>query len=416
MSYLERFDAAPEVDRFALVRGWLDTEALPFVNELRENRPILPTSVCTFVADFNDVIEVLRVNQVFTVKPYEEKMKPYLMSQDDTAVHFRDKSAMSAFLDRADIPRIRTLVGQETNAALDRANGRIDAVPGLTRHVPIRVVESYFGLTGADPGKLAEWSYWNQYDAFHNHPWDIVADRAEVEANVTRCKQELVSFIAMLLLKQQAAVLTMLPLDDTVVNRVMKTHIETPGQYGLQWKGLNIGGLLIGTVETASQATAQALAQLMNRPRILASAQAAATYDDPAVFDGYVWEALRFDPISPYLFRVAASPYTLGAGRPWQSEIPAGTAVLPLVLAAMHDPVRFPDPETFDPNRIPLVNTFHFGYGLHECMGRYVGGVIIPEIVRQVLLRPNLKVIEPLSFEGKPLPEKFVIGWDVARN
>ena len=413
MTYLERFDATPEADRFPLVRGWLDTEALPFVNELREKRPILKTSVCTFVADFNDVIEVLRVNQVFTVKPYEEKMKPYLMSQDDTPVHFRDKSAMSAFLDRADIPRIRALVGDETNKALDAANGVIDAVPGLTRHVPIRVVESYFGLEGAPPGKLAEWSFWNQCDAFHNHPWDIVPDRSVVEVNVTRSKKELVSFIAMLLAKRQVEVLAHIPLPDTVVNRVMKTHIETPDQYGLQWKGLNIGGLLIGTVETASQATAQALAQLLKRPRELVSAQAAATYDDPTVFDGYVWEALRFDPISPYLFRVAASPYTLGAGRPWQAEIPAGTAVLPLVLAAMHDPVRFPNPETFDPTRIPLANTFHFGYGLHECMGRYVGGVMIPEIIRQVLLRDDLKVISPLSFEGKPLPEKFVIGWKV---
>ena len=97
MTYLERIDATPEADRFALIRGWLDTEALPLVNELREKRPILQTPVCTFVADFNDVIEVLRVHQVFSVRPYHDKMQPYLMSQDDTEVHFRDKSAMSAF-------------------------------------------------------------------------------------------------------------------------------------------------------------------------------------------------------------------------------------------------------------------------------------------------------------------------------
>ncbi len=412
MSYLDRIDATPEADRFALIRGWLDTEALPLVNELRDRRPILQTSVCTFVADFNDVIEVLRVNQVFSVKPYHEKMKPYLMSQDDTDVHFRDKSAMSAFLDRADIPRIRALVAKETNLALDAAQGQIDAVPGLTRHVPIRVVEDYFGLTGAPPGKLAEWSFWNQYDAFHNHPWDIVADRGLVNDNVTRCKKELVAYIGSLLIKREAAILAMLPVPDDVVTRVMRTHIETPDQYGLQWKGLNIGGLLIGTVETASQATAQALAQLLDRPQVLASAAAAAQSDDPAEFDAYVWEALRFNPISPYLFRTAEAPYTLGAGRPWQTEIAAGTDVLPLVLAAMHDPVRFPNPAAFDPTRPPQVNTFHFGYGLHECMGRYVGGVIIPEIIRQVLLRPNPRVIEPLSFEGKPLPERFVIGWD----
>ena len=412
MTYLARIDATPEADRFALIRGWLDTEALPLVNELREKRPILQTPVCTFVADFNDVIEVLRVHQVFSVRPYHDKMQPYLMSQDDTEVHFRDKSAMSAFLDRADIPRIRALVAKETNLALDAAKGQIDAVPGLTRHIPIRVVESYFGLSGAPAGKLGEWSFWNQYDAFHNHPWDIVADRDLVNSNVARCKHELADFIGKLMLKREAAILAHLPLEDDVVTRILRTHIETPDQYGLKWKGLNIGGLLIGTVETSSQATAQALAQLMKRPQALASAAASAQSDDPTEFDGYVWEAMRFDPISPYLFRTAESAYTLGAGRPWQTEIAAGTAVLPLVLAAMHDPVRFPAPDAFDPTRPPQVNTFHFGYGLHECMGRYVGGVIIPEIIRQVVMRPNLRVVEPLSFQGKPLPERFVIAWD----
>lgn len=412
MTYLERLDAAPEADRFQIARKWLDTEALPFVNELREKRPILRTSACTFVADFNDTIEVLRVHQVFTNEPYRKKMAPYLMSEDDTAVHFRDKSAISAFLDRADVPRIRALVGRETKAALDAANGQIDAVPGLTRHVPIRVVEEYMGLQGAEPGKLAEWSFWNQCDAFHNHPWDLVEDRQRIEDNVNRCKQELVAFIAKLLVKRVAQAQLPIPmLEDNVVNRIVRSHLQTPGQFELAWKGLNIGGLLIGTVETSSQATVQALAQLMARPKILAAAQAAAASDDTAAFDGYVWEALRFDPISPYLFRISNAPYTLGAGRPWQQEIPANTAVLPLVLAAMHDPVRFPDPETFDPTRQQLTNTFHFGYGLHECMGRYVGAVIVPEIVRQVLLRKDLRTIAPLGFAGKPLPETFVIGW-----
>jgi cytochrome P450 len=415
MTYLERFDTVPETERFALVRAWLDHEALPFVNELRQERPILETPVCTLVADFNDVIEVLRVHEVFSVKPYGPKMTPYLMSVDDMPMHFRDKSAMSAFLDRADIPRIRALVAQETKAVLDAAGGRIEVISGLTRHIPIRVVESYFGLIDAPPGKLAEWSYWNQYDAFHNHPWDIVADRQVVLDNVTRCKKEIVEYLAMLVAGREAKILAMLPVPDDVVTRVMRTHIQTPGQYGLQWKALNLGGLLIGTVETSSQATSQALAQLMNRPRFLASAQASAQSDDPAEFDGYVWEALRFDPISPYLFRMTERPYTLGAGRPWQKQIAPGTAVLPLILAAMHDPVRFPNPGDFDPARTTS-NTFHFGYGLHECMGRYVGGVIIPEIIRQVLLRPDLKVVEPLSFMGKPFPERFVIGWNAARR
>jgi hypothetical protein len=53
------------------------------------------------------------------------------------------------YLERFDVPRIRALVGKETKAALVAAKGKIDAVPGLTRHVPIRVVEEYLGLQGS---------------------------------------------------------------------------------------------------------------------------------------------------------------------------------------------------------------------------------------------------------------------------
>lgn len=59
MSYLAVFDATPEAERFALVRRWLDDEALPFVLELQARRPVLVTPVCTLVAKFQDVIEVL---------------------------------------------------------------------------------------------------------------------------------------------------------------------------------------------------------------------------------------------------------------------------------------------------------------------------------------------------------------------
>ena len=48
-NYLEQFDAAPDAAKYPLVRGWIDTEPLPFFKELREKRPVLVTLVCTLV-------------------------------------------------------------------------------------------------------------------------------------------------------------------------------------------------------------------------------------------------------------------------------------------------------------------------------------------------------------------------------
>ena len=40
-SYLQRFDATPQAQRWPLVRGWMFNEPLPFYAELRRERPIL---------------------------------------------------------------------------------------------------------------------------------------------------------------------------------------------------------------------------------------------------------------------------------------------------------------------------------------------------------------------------------------
>ena len=74
----------------------------------------------------------------------------------------------------------------------------------------------------------------------------------------------------------------------------------------------------------------------------------------------------------------------LGRGETYETTIPKGTTVLAMTHSGMFDPKALPHPDDFDPTRGPG-NQFHFGLGLHECLGRAVGGVMIPEIVRQAL-------------------------------
>ena len=58
-SYLRQLDAASDADKFLLVRRWIDNEPLSFFAELRANRPVLVTPVCTLVTRLRDVLEVL---------------------------------------------------------------------------------------------------------------------------------------------------------------------------------------------------------------------------------------------------------------------------------------------------------------------------------------------------------------------
>ena len=48
-SYLQRFEATPEAQRWPLVRGWMLGEPLPFYAELRRDRPILAMPDVTLV-------------------------------------------------------------------------------------------------------------------------------------------------------------------------------------------------------------------------------------------------------------------------------------------------------------------------------------------------------------------------------
>jgi cytochrome P450 len=78
----------------------------------------------------------------------------------------------------------------------------------------------------------------------------------------------------------------------------------------------------------------------------------------------------------------------------------------------MFDADHFPAPETFNPAR-PYGDSFHFGFGSHECMGKYIGMVMIPEMVRQVLLRLGVHADGPIDRKGGPLPESYSLSWHV---
>ncbi len=304
-SYLQRFDATPEAQRWPLVRGWIFGEPLPFFAELRAQRPILVMPGMTLAARFDDCTEILRRHDLFSVALYQPKQGSYWMAQDDTAEHWREKSLMRAILDREDIPDIRSYVANKAAALLAAAGGSIDAVPGLTRAVPIALVQDWFGFTHSDPAKLCKWSYWNQIDAFWNQPFDAFTwpDPAAIVRERELASVEMAAYLAGLVALRVGELKLGAGGHDSV-SRLLELASSKAVRFDLQRVILNVGGLLIGAVETTSHAVVNALDSLMQRPDELAKARAAALGDDPGAVDGFVYEALRFKPTFPYFFRM----------------------------------------------------------------------------------------------------------------
>ena len=174
----------------------------------------------------------------------------------------------------------------------------------------------------------------------------------------------------------------------------------------------NVGGLLIGAVETTSHAVCNAVEFFLAHPGLLAAAREAARSADKEQLDGHVFEALRFSPTFPYFFRTVTAPTVLGRGEPHELMLEPGETVIALSHAAMFDERAVSAPETFDPQR-GLTANFVFGLGIHECLGRAIGAVMIPEIVRQAVLLDGLET-DPIDTRGGPVPEAWKWRWRVA--
>jgi len=408
--YLDRIDAAGPAEKWALVRQLMIGERAPFFHELQRERPVLELPELTFVTRHADCTIVLQRWHDFGVDLYKPKQGDYFMAQDDTADHWREKSIMKSILDFEDIPLIRKFVGERSAAILKEGRGRIDAPQALTRMVPVGLVQEFFGFASGDPKKLIDWSYWNQQDAFHNQPFDtdVTPDPAHIISERKRANIHLAFFLGRVLLKRVVQVKMGSGRTDSV-SRLVRLSFSKGVKFPLKEVLFNAGGLLIGAVETTNHAVNNAMAALFAKPDVLEEAKAAAIKDDPAEFDGFVAEALRFNPAFPYFFRTCHTPTLLGGGTGHHVTVQPGTTVLACTQAAMFDPAAYADPERFDPSR-SIWQTFTYGYGHHECLGRAIAAAMVPEIVRQVLRLPGIAEESPIVYEGG-VPEHYPLRW-----
>lgn len=445
--YLKEYDKAPKAEKYPLVQGWLRSEPLPFFKQLRAHRPVLETPECTLVANFADVRDMLQMPGIFTVDLYKPKMSVtgpddgYLMAHDDDALHYREKSLMQGLLNRDDLPRVRKMVAETARKLLDKAGGNIELVNEYCRMTPVYLVQDYFGLDGIDREDLIRWSYWNQYDAFNNQPFDMNSDSeySQIVKSHDKASEELVVYIALLIarklirLKIMSVIYMILnPVQkliyrilgmalperhDDMITRMLRSKFAKQVDFPLTRVGVNAGGLLIGAIETTSQAVVQVVEYFIENPDLLQKAKDKARQDDNPAFDAMVWEALRFVPIRHDIFRKTASDYTIAKGTGHETEIKVGTVVRLLTHSAMFDPYAYENPDEFNPDR-SVYHNFNFGFGSHHCLGKYVGMEMIPEMVRQIMLLDDLKSDEKISYRNElfpnrdgPFPEKYHVSW-----
>jgi cytochrome P450 len=379
----------------------------PLFAILRKIKPILIVKEFALVTRFEDVQEVLARDDAFQVT-YGEKMRivtggnDFFLGMQDSPGYTRDVAHMRTVIRREDIPgRIVPFVEKQASDLVAAAGPELDVVKQLSKAVPARWVGDYFGCPPTSEEELAAWGsaiFQYLFTDLNNDP--AVGKAAREAAQGAR------DWLDRTIAQRKASPSS----SDDVLGRCLALQsIQTPGMDDLGIRN-NLLGLLTGAIPTTSKCCAQALDQLLERPEALAGAQEAARANNDGLVAQYVFEALRFNPNNPGVFRITAEDYTVAKGTLRATVIPKGTTVLPATQSAMFDERIVDDPNEFRIGRPPYLD-MHFGYGLHTCFGQYVNRVQIPGILKPLLCKQGLRRAGALQYEG-PFPSSLLVRFE----
>jgi cytochrome P450 len=381
----------------------------PVFAVLRRVKPILviKSKNIAIVTRFDDVQEVLSRDNVFQVT-YGEKMRvvtggnDFFLGMQDSSAYTRDVAHMRTAMRREDVAdRVVPFVGKTAAALVDAADKQMDVVKQLSKTVPARWVGDYFGCPPTTDEELAAWA-----SAIFRYLFTDLTNDPAVGQTARDAAQKVRDWLDSTIAARKAT-----PSDnDDVLGRCLALQrAGVPGMGNIDIRN-NLLGLLVGAIPTTSKCCAQALDQLFNRPEQLQGAQAAAQANDDGLVAKYVFEALRFNPNNPGVFRIAAEDYPLAKGQMHGVTIPKGTQVLAATQSAMFDSAKVDNPNDFRIDR-PAWLDMQFGYGMHTCFGQYVNRVQIPGILKPLLRKPGLRRAGPLQVDG-PFPSSLPVMWD----
>ncbi|MEM6905505.1 MAG: cytochrome P450 [Pseudomonadota bacterium] len=370
-----------------------------------------PNTGTAVITRRDDVLDMLDNNDDFEVV-YEPRMREitdgtnFFLGMQPGWDYTRDTSAMRLAARATDVAEI------VLPRATELADGAVAAAPGLIdlpQDVGLKVssdmVGTYFGTPGPDAQTMIDWTttmFWYLFADLGASP--------ELKAKVTPMMADMRAYLDKTIAARKAN-----PTDaEDVLNRCLALQASgTPGMDDLGIRN-NLVGLLIGAVPTLSKASCLALDELLRRPVSLRGAQKAAREGNDPLLARYCWEALRFNPHQPVIYRRAVRSTKIARSSLREVTIPKGTLVFGATLSASFDTLAVEDAGVFRTNR-PAGTYQTWGYGLHNCFGEVINRALIPAILKPVLIQPGLRWADghsAIDTGGTPFPEHMMLAFD----
>ncbi len=396
---------APQGQRavFAVLRAFWPT--------LRLDRTLVkayPNTATLLVTRRADVIEVLRRDADFEVV-YEPRMREitgggnFFLGMQPGEEYERDTAAMRLAMRRGDVAGIvAPRAAAQAEEIVAASGGALDVPRDLTLPIAADMVESYFGLPGATREQRIAWStamFWFLFG-------DLGADDA-VGATARSAAAEARDWIDSAIAARKTAG----DGADDVLGRCLA--LQAAGAPGMDDRGVrdNLIGLFIGAIPTLSKAATLALDELLDRPDELRGARNAVRAGDDALMAQYVWEALRFRPHNPVVYRRAVRPTRIAAATLRARAVPEGALVFAATHSAMFDGLEISTPDQFRTDR-PWSAYIHWGYGMHACFGDAINRAVIPAMLKPLLARPGLTRAGARDDGGTPFPQSLPVTFD----
>jgi len=428
MGFLADYDALAEStappeqiaqQQMQLFEMWLAGKPDQLFGELRAGRPIFMTPAPVVVSRFRDVVEILEYNQIYTVAPWGEAMRRdmggpnFVLGMEDSAEYKREISILRLAVRREDADTVTRMSARNAQrlAAEGQTKGIFDITDGYARLIPTLFVGEYIGTPGPDPTTLMTWERTLFFDIFFNLTHDPAKQAAALAAS-----KSLDDYIQSVIDKTQAAHRSGELYPDTVLGRLLAIQSLRPSDLSNGRVRVNITGCIAGVIDNVCSGIVNAMDVLLSRPDALPGAIAAAQSDNDALLTRYVLEALRFNVPAPLLFRISSEDHILARGTPREAVVPANKLIFVSTASAMVDETELNQPQNFDLNR-PMTQYLHFGWGLHECLGKYLSIPMLTQAVKALLRLKNIRRADGDAGQVKrdgPFPVAFSVTCDRA--
>jgi len=165
--------------------------------------------------------------------------------------------------------------------------------------------------------------------------------------------------------------------------------------------------LLMAGYDTTTSALSWSFERLLRTPAVLASLVEEVGRGSEVYLDATVKEILRIRPVVPVVARRLQVPFELNG-----YTFPAGWVLMASIYLAHHDPVVYPDPDRFRPERFlpdepdPAV-WIPFGGGVRRCLGASLAQLELKTVLKTVLGSAHL---EPVGLSEEPIRRRFTLG------